>query len=279
MPAYKVDLVFEANGRGWVETYYRNFPQIDFGAANAEITSLAQKRIKLSGNPVVIKAYRITDPLTSGRQGQSVYFTPNLTPAGAGGVDGAASPSTAININFINNATNKTRFIQMRGVWDDAIANFNNFKNPSFANWNTFFLMLRDFMLANGYGWLSATPSAPSPVSYAYGVGATAPTFTTPGNFWDALEVNTFQKARFSRFNDSNSTLNRELIVFVTSQTTAVAAAAIAAGPMTSQGRIIKYGTPAFTAASNIGVTRVGRRSPGAPLLYTPGRARDRARS
>lgn len=280
MPVYKLDLVFEANGRGWEETYYKNFDSPNFGAAATIAGTLASKRIALSGAPVVIKAYRVTDPLTEGVQGEAFYFNPVYAAGGDAGANGASSPSASINVGWIVNAINRKRRIWMRGVWDDAITNFGQLNNAIYATWNAKWVQWRTYVLQQGFGFMT-TPRAGvrMRVTYTYAPGASVPTFTFSGDFFDLAQVNTYQRVRFSKFNGSNSPLNRELVVWVLSRTSAEPATAIAAGPMTNAGSALRYAAPVFYAADNIGVERVGRRAPGAPLLLTPGRSKARARS
>lgn len=280
MPVFKLDLVFEANGRGWEETYYRNFPSPLFGDANTVASTLAQKRIALSGVPVVIKAYRVTDPLTEGTQGQPFYFNPIVSAGGDAGANGASSPSAAINVGWLVNAINRQRRIWMRGVWDDAITNFGLLNNAAYATWYAKWLQYRTYVLQQAFGFLS-TPRAGTRmrVTYSYAAGSSVPTFTFSGDFFDLAQVNTYQRVRFSKFNQKRSPLNREMVVWVTARNAADAAEAIAAGAQTNAGSAIRYGTPTFYTADNLGIERVGRRAPGSPLLHTPGRASKRSRS
>lgn len=233
MPVFKLDLVFEAGGRGWTETYYRNFENADFASAFQVATTLATKRIELSARPVVIKAYRLQDPLTPGRQGSVFYFNP-VHAAGPGPDDkGAASPDTAINSTWVNNASNASRTLQMRGVWDGAITNFNQLQDPIYATWKQKFDGFATYLRQQGFGWLSR-PRAKSnvPVSYSIAVNALVPVFTFPPDTFTPEENNTFKLARFSKFNGSKSELNRELVIKVTGTATAEVAAPIAVGPM-----------------------------------------------
>jgi hypothetical protein len=280
MPVYKLDLIFEAFGRGWEETYYRNFPQADFGSANAVAVALAQQRIVLSAPPVRIKAYRLQDPLTAGRQGSVFYFNPEAVAVDPGGDQGAASPDTTINVDWINSAENLTRTIGMRGIWDIAVRQFNQLNSPGYAQWLTVFGGYVAWVKGKGFGWLSRVRTRSNvPVTYDV-TDPIVPLFTFPAATFGAPPyANPFRLIRFSKFNGSKSDLNRELIVEVRSDTTARAAAPISAGPMITPGRAILYGEPAFKVADIIGVARVGRRSPGAPLLYTPGRRRNRPRT
>lgn len=280
MPVWKLDLVFEANGRGWEETYYRNFSGSDFGSAFTVANTLAQKRIGLSAAPVVIKAYRVTDPLTIGRQGQVFYFNPVISAAQRPDDVGAADPATSINIGFIQNAQNLTRRIQLRGVWDDAIRNFGQLDGGPYAAWFQVFGVYRTYLLQQGFGWLNrARAFQNQPVSYSIAVNPVIPVFTFPAAALVGIPDDSFFMARFSRFNGSSSLLNRELILLKASATTASAAAPIAAGPMITPGRAIIYATPALVTADNVGVERVGRRAPGRPLLLTPGHARPAKRT
>jgi hypothetical protein len=280
MPVYKLDLIFEAFGRGWEETYYKNFAQADFASAFGVAVALAQKRIVLSAPPVRIKAYRIQDPLTVGRQGSVYYFNPEQVAVDPGGDQGAASPDTTINTTWVHNATNASRTLGLRGIWDTAVRNFNQLNTPAYATWNGIFSTYVTYLKANGFGWLSRVRLASNlAVSYSV-VDPIVPVFTFPaGTFTAPADIGKFKLARFSKFNGSRSELNRELVIEVLTTTTAKVAAPISAGPMITGGRAILYDTPVFLAADVIGVTRVGRRAPGAPLLYTPGRARNRPRT
>jgi hypothetical protein len=280
MPVFKLDLVFEARGRGWEETYYRNFTNPDFGQAFTVANTLAMKRIALSAPPVFIKAYRIEDPTTPGRQGQVYYFNPVMSATESAG-QGAASPDAAINQSFIYNANNATRQQWLRGIWDAAITQFNQLSSPEFAAWYSLWTVYRTYLLQQGFGWMQSQAARRNvPVSYSLAPNPTIPVFTFPaGTFTDPGEVGTFMRIRFSRFNGSKSDLNRELVVQITSANTATVAAPIAAGAMITPGRAIIYDPSVFRPADNVGVTRVGRRAPGAPLLYTPGRRRNRSRT
>lgn len=280
MPSYKLDLIFQAEGRGWQESYYRDFPDPNFASAFGIATQLAFKRIVLSAPPVVIKAYRMQDPLTEGRQGSVFYFNPTVKAIDPGDGQGAASPDTAINTTWVDNATNSTRTLQLRGVWDSAVTQFNQLQSPAYAQWNQLFGTYRDWLIDKGFGWLSrAVTWRNIPVSYSLAPDPLVPLFTFPAATFNILDLGKFKVVRFSKFNGSKSELNRELVVEVVSTTTAKAAAPIATSPMLTGGRAIVYGTPTLKTAETIGVTRVGRRAPGAPLLYTPGRRRNRART
>lgn len=280
MPVYKLDLIFEAFGRGWEETYYKDFAQPDFGSANGVAILLAQKRIVLSAPPVRIKAYRLQDPITAGRQGSVFYFNPEHAAIDPGGDQGAASPDTAINTTWIHSATNSSRTLGLRGIWDTAVRNFNQLNTPAYATWNGIFTAYTTWLKANGFGWLQRTRTASNvPVSYSL-TNPVVPVFTFPtGTFGAPPYADPFRLVRFSKFNSSRSELNRELVLKVLTDTTAEAAAPIAVGPMITGGRALLYGAYQFRAADIIGVTRVGRRAPGAPLLYTPGRRRARPRT
>lgn len=279
MPVYKLDLIFEAGGRGWRESYYRNFEQVTMGGVLADAQTLAQKRSVLNGKGVVIKAYSITDPLAAGRQGESVPFSPVFDGFHLTADTGAAAPSAAINILWADDVTRLHRRQWYRGIWDLAIHKFNQLDSPDFITWRGEFGKFRTYLLSKGYGWLSRPRAGEAPCAYAYGVGSQVPTFSFINDFFPLEQVGTFQHVRFSKFNGGKSTLNREMIVKVTAVNTCEAAVPIAAGPMIVGGKCIRYGTPTFIVATNIGVGRVGRRAPGAPLLHTPGRGRVKART
>lgn len=280
MPVFKLDLIFEALGRGWEETYYREFPQADFASAQAIANTLAQKRIVLSAPPVVIKAHRLQDPITAGRQGSVFYYNPIHQAIDPGGDQGAASPDTTINTTWIHSASNASRTLGLRGIWDTAVRNFNKLDTAAYATWFGIFTNFATWLKTNGFGWLQRTRAASNVVVTYSLTNPVVPLFTFPtGTFGAPPYADPFRLARFSRFNGSKSELNREMVIRVLSDTTAEAAAPIAVGPMITGGRAILYGAYQFRAADIIGVTRVGRRAPGAPLLYTPGRQRAKPRT
>lgn len=288
MGAWKLDLVFEARGRGWEETYYADFGVADFGAMNPIASKLADLRIAMSAPPVEIKAYRVSDPFTSGRQGQVFYFKPRKAAPAWPGELGATDPTTSVNINFIRNANNATRQIWLRGCPDSILDDFGELAGPQYAVWSDKFLAWRQFLLGQAggqgggirYGWATRpTVADKGKVTYIYAPGAVVPTFTLPTDFFPA-SPNVYQAyVRISGLNGSRSPLNTAMIINVLNRTTAEPVKPIAAGPMTTSGLMQRYGTPAFVTADNIGVSKAGRRAPGRPLLYTPGRRRGRARS
>jgi len=289
MPAWKLDLIFEARGRGWRETYAADFGTADFQGMQPFALKLGQARIAMAASPVQIKAYAVEDPLTSGRQGQTINFKPRLSAPAWPGDDGATDPSTAVNIGFINAITNKTRRIQLRGCPDGIVNDFGELTGPLYGAWEGKFLAWRQIMLgisqqgvSANYGWFSRVPlNVPAgKVTYTYAAGAVVPTYSFAANFFADDDVEKPRFVRIRRFNGGNSPLNGGQVVFVIDRQTAQPMTPIAAGPMTTPGLCQRYATlPSLVVASNIGVEKAGRRAPGAPLGYTPGRRRKRARS
>lgn len=279
MPVYKVGLIFECEGRGWSETYYKDFGGT-FEAARPLVEELANKRAFMMGKPAQIEAFTVEDPLTPGRNGQVFYLNPKLQGVNISESDGACGPSVAVNIGFRNTAQNLSRRIQLRAVWDNAIREWDSLKGSDYANWLTKYNAWSAYLLAQGYGWLHRPIIKNVGASYGYSTGSNTPTFTVPAETFPQVAgaYNYYTSVRFSKFNNSNSALNRELVVLVTGDTTATAAAPIAAQPMITPGVMKLYGAPTFVLADSMGVERVGRRAPGRPLLRTPGRAAARKR-
>lgn len=274
MSVYKLDLIFEAGGRGWRESYYRNFEQTAMGSVLGAAQTLAALRSTLSGKGVLIKAYSITDPLAAGRQGESVPFATPFDGFHLTAGSGATDPSSAVNILWADDVTRLHRRQWYRGVWDLAISHFGKLNSPDFLTWRGEFFKLREYLLEKQYGWINRPRADEQACAYSYLEDSLVPKFTFAADFFPVEAFNKFQSVRFSKFNGSKSTLNRELVVKVIDARNCEAALPIAAGPMVSAGKCIRYGPGAFVIASNIGVGRVGRRSPGSPLLHTPGRAK-----
>lgn len=281
MPAWKLDLVFECRGRGWEETYYADFGVPSFDDMLTIAQNLAAKRIVLAAPPVVIKAYRLSDPLTEGRQGKAFYYKPEAAAPTNPAWTGAVEPSAAVNIGFSKNTTNQTRRIQMRGCPDEIMVEFGQLKGAAYASWALLWENWKLFMLGSPrFGWLSRpTVGAAAPVTYSLAVNPVLPVFTTPANFFTADDEGKNRYVRLRGFNGRHSELNREMQVYVITRSTFTPLQPIAAGPMISPGMVQRYGPPVFVAADVLTIEKAGRRAPGAPLLQTPGRSRARPRT
>lgn len=287
MPAWKLDLNFAALKQGWQETYYADFGLPSFDGMLAVATKLADLRIALCANPVVITSYSISDPLTDGQQGETVDFRP--VKAAASVAEGAGDPATSVNVVFRNATEKRKRRIFMRGVPDSVVTDFGQLASVAWGLWHNKFLALRDYLLGivNGqaggivYGWLARKRVAvdPSPVSYAYAVGETNPVFTTNADFFTTDDVGKKRYVRVSGLNGGQSPLNGQLIVRVITRSTFTLLKPIAAFPQSSPGIVRRYATlPEFVAATNVGVERSGTRRPGAPFLQRRGHARAKPR-
>lgn len=289
MPQWKLDLIFEARGRGWRETYYADFGTPNFQGVFDYAVKLATARIAMAAAPVQIKAYSVSDPITSGRQGQTKKFNPRLNAPAWPGNDGATDPSTAVNIDFIRAANNATRRIQLRGCPDGIVNDFGELTGPLYGAWEQKFFAWRLILLGQGgqgvnanYGWFSRLPlNVPAgKVTYAYTPGAFVPTLTFPVDFFPEGDLGQNRYVRIRGINGGHSALNGEQVLFITSRNTAETTKPLALGPMITSGLAQRYATtPTFGIADNLGVNGAGRRAPGAPLGYTPGRRKARPRT
>lgn len=289
MPALKLDLIFEARGRGWRETYYGDFPVTNFEEMVPIAKKLAAARIAMAASPVQIKAFAVSDPLTPGRQGQTFNFAPRYSAPTWPGNDGATDPSTAVNVDFQRAGSNKARRIQLRGCPDGIINDFGELTGTLFGAWSQPYEAWRLIMLGQGqppnvnYGWFARLPVAnvdPSEVSYAYAVGATVPTLTFEAGFFPLGDQKKNRYIRIKGLNGGTSSLNGEAVVYVLTDATAKTTKPIALGPMTTTGLATRYAAlPTFFPCVNVRISKAGRRAPGAPLGYTPGRRRARRRT
>lgn len=291
MGAWKLDLVFEASGRGWAETYYADFGVPDFDGVAGFAEKLANTRVLMSAYPVQIKAYRVSDPLTKGRQGISRYFNPRKAAPNWQPTAGAADPSTAVNVGFLRVSTNQSRRLSVRGVPDDIVTDFGELKGGQYAAWKDgAFAAWAALLLGNGgsfgnvrYGWFSRPPVQnvpPGVVTYSFAVGAWYPTLNLPEGFFPEGDKNQKRYVRISGVNGGESRLNGEHVVRVKDDKTAELTKPLALGPMTTPGQMVRYAElPTFITADRIQIEKAGRRAPGRPLLVTPGRARATARS
>lgn len=288
MPVWALNLNFRAESNGWTESYYADFGAASFAGMYDIAKKLGGLRVALSADPVVITSYSVSDPITEGQQGRTIDFGPYLA-APSNVAYGAGDPATSINIAFSNATQKRHRRIFMRGVPDIVVTHFGRLDSVEWGNWSKKFNALRDYLLGlvNGqlagtnYGWLARKRTADTRrgVSYAYPEGSNTPLFTVDQvDYFPSAQVGTKQYVRVSGLNDSQSTLNRELVVLVKSRTTFQPVKSIAAFPMTAPGFVQRYNAPEFVPADEIYVERAGSRRPGAPLLSRPGRSKGRPR-
>jgi len=275
MSVLKVDLVFRARGYGWQESYYRNFSSAQITAAVVVADTLSIKGAAMLGSDAGIVAYRITDPLTPGSQGQAFYVQGSGYFGNA--TEGCTDPNTSINVGFLAESINKSKRMFLRGVWDSFIVEFGVFDAVNAGPWLTTYVAWKSYLLQQSFGWLAGTPRVKASITNYTQVNPLIPVFTLSYNMFTTGEVNTFKVVRIAKLN-GKSVLNRQLVVYVTAQNTCQAAAPISAAPFSTVGTMTTYDY-AFTAASNILLQRAGRRAPGRPLLVSVGRARAAART
>jgi hypothetical protein len=290
MAQWGLNLIFEARGRGWKEVYVADFATSTFEGMLPFAQKLAAARIALAAAPVEIKAYEVVDPLTEGRQGRTFYFKPRYAAPAWVGNDGATDPATSVNVEFIAAAGGgRRRQIQLRGCPDGLINNYGELTGPLYGAWEAQFLAYRLVVLglAGGagnanYGWFRRVPTAVPAgiVSYTFAVGAFTPTLNLPADFFPLDQKDTNQYVRIRGVNGGKSALNGEQVVRVVERNQATLTRPLALGPQTTTGFMQRYTKlPVFVQADNVGIVRAGKRSPGRPLLYTPGRRPNRARS
>lgn len=287
MAIWQIDLNFLARGRSWSESYFADFNLPSFAAITPTAVKLADLRIAMCAPPVEIVSYSVSTPVEAGQRGQTKNIVPIRTATGWG-EQAAGDPATSVNASFQNFATQKSRRLYMRGVPDSVVTDFGQLKSTAYGTWKGLFDAWASYLLAlpnSGstgpvYGWLSREPvGAPAKCEYVIPVGGYLPVFTATPALFAGIDEESLRYVRVSGLNGRNSTLNREFVVRILSESTCQVVQPIAAFPMISPGQIRLYAEePVFVPANLIEVSKTGTRRPGSPLLNTPGRAKDRPR-
>ena len=171
--------------------------------------------------------------------------------------------------------------IHLRGFWDSVEKNeeldFLNGDGPAFK------LLLDAYtaaLAAGGYGWLGtleANTTRGTVDNYVAAAGQFI-TFTVTPTSGPAFSVpDAVFPIKFSRINDSNSSLNTSLICKVIDASTVQTVSRVAALPFLSAGTFIATGK-AFLPYTGVQYTILGRKSAGVPFGLGRGRSKARAK-
>lgn len=155
MPVIRCTLFFRQEGYGWTESYFKDGPSNDPSSYADEITLLAQKRAKCSGQQTYI-----TNARTSV---EGVFRDAFLLGFVGNGIRGtfqrdSDNPTTALLLRCRNQASTKFKNNFMRGIWDDVVTAGGKY-NPTAE----FQAALNDYVaqvFAGAWGWLGATSVA-----------------------------------------------------------------------------------------------------------------------
>jgi hypothetical protein len=270
----KLLMVFQSErGYGWSEQHYINAQSSSPNLANIinnAKANLLPARAAILGQDCQIVGVRASYAVANGiaSKASSVFLV---------GAQGFASGSQndSLAIVFYDVSTVRKKITHLRGFWDVVVTEESYQPTAGGQPWATY---LNGYLtqLTNGtYGWLSKQPTlSPSGTVVSY-----APNIDETITFNLALNTNSPPlptgpapfSVKFSRINNSRSTLNKAIVCVWTSATSVTTAAPIAAGPFTGKGRF-SISVPAFLGYDSVGNISLGERRMGRPLGHYPGR-------
>jgi hypothetical protein len=188
----------------------------------------------------------------------------------------SSSQGDSLAIVFNDITYTKQKVLHLRGFWDAVETNQAYHPElPEAAGWTERLVAWKATLIDGAYGWPSKLPAASAKgdkVTYA-GAADNKVTFTLQAPGMPVATVGTVQQVRFSKFNNSNSILNRALLVSVDDATHLTTIQQVGAGPMLTKGRF-NFRSPSFVAYANTGSISLGERRMGKPLDHYPGRSK-----
>jgi hypothetical protein len=267
--------IFGSNqGYGFTEVHYKQSDSDNpnlLTQLNNFRTNIALKRAQLLGEDVAMVGYRVSYP----RQGSTASYGLREFVPGVEGKKGAAA-QISLAVNFNDSTYTKSKIVHLRGFWD--VIEYDESYHPESseaAGWEDNLIAWKQALIDGGYGWPSKAPATSSKgdvTNYTSDASGHV-TFTLANPSVPLPAVGTVIQVRFSRINDSESILNRQLMVRVAGPLTLVTIKQIGAGPFESAGRY-NYRATGFVGYANTGSISLGDRSMGRPLNRTPGRSK-----
>lgn len=258
---------------GWTEKYFRNggsSPMID---TYPRAIALFQKRMQLSGKETEAQYIRISQ---EGVQGDSLLFAVEAGTIPPNPVYESDTPTTCV-LMQLRDATNQWRKnIFIRGIWEK-VATLGGRYTPDaeyVSRVNAYIAQLK----TDGWGWMaSERPATVRNIASIEQVAGGTIKITTSDGTWANDQIGKSINVRLSRVVGS-ANLNGQLIVVPTSANIAYSLRAIAILPVTPGTGRMRYTTQTLKQVDNGGVTRIGERRTGRPILQPRGRSRIRPR-
>lgn len=261
-------------GYGWTEIHYR-LSDSDNPALNSQLsafmTNVCLPRSHLLGAGCAITGARVSYPKAGAIASYNLrFFYPGEEDRPS------ANQDSSLAIAFNDSTYTKSKILHLRGFWDAVEVNQAYHPDaPGTEGWTDRLVAWKTALISGNYGWPSKSPDLSAKGSnVTYVVNAdNKVVFTLEAPGMPAPTVGTLQQVRFSKFNNSESILNRQLLVHVDNATTLTTVQQIAAVAMKTKGRF-NYRGPAFVAYNNTGSISLGERRMGRPLDHYPGRSR-----
>lgn len=276
-PVIKYVTIFQSdNGYGWTEVHWKQAqsenPQLDV-ALNNFVNGVVIPRSLLLGADCSVVGVRVSYPKAIGIASNSVRQEFPGEPT-----QPSSEPDTAIGVTFKDASFTKSKITFLRGFWD-IVEQSGSFHPELGPGWGPRFIAWKQGLIDGGYGWLSkdaASSSRGDVTNYVIGEDGNV-TFTVAPTVNALPAPLSVISVRFSRLNNSKSTLNRALIVEVVNATTLRTVEPIAAFDFTGKGKF-NYRATSFIGYNQTSTLELAERSMGRPLNRSPGRYPDRAR-
>ena len=271
MPIAKGTLIFQGLGYGWTESIWisRSYTSLaDFYALFAQYAIL---RAPMLGTPCFIKGIRVSNEAVAH---DSFLNYVNLPGSAAFGAD---DPSSSLNVILRDATFSRFKRIFFRGIWDVVAQNFGEYDIGNEA-FRTFFQSWRNFVLLQDFGWMGVDPTQ-AKIGNISGYTPTVEgniAFQLDQPIFNGILPGTRVPVRVSRLN-GGSTLNGQMVVNVTTNTTCTTTVPTAALPFRTAG-VMRFSPKVFIDSFACDTQRIGRRPVGAPLLDSVGRAKKRIR-
>lgn len=268
-----------AEGRGWEEIHFR---QSDSDNPNLKdqlnnyLGNVAPARALLLGRNCAIVDVTCSYPRVGAiaSYGLRQYLPGN-------GQQASSDWASSLAVEFVDSTFTRRKITHLRGWWDGIVEDEEYHpERAAAAGWTERFTEWKEALRLAGYGWMSkdagASRKAPG-VTYVVNPADNTVTFTIPAPGIVVDEDHRYQEVRFSKFNNSKSVLNDQLLVYVATPTSLVTVNQIGAGPMLTKGRY-NWRQTSFVGYSNTGSISTGERRMGRPLDRYPGRSKARPR-
>lgn len=267
-------------GYGWTETHWRvsqasQAPDLELQLQNFEANILPPRQYMLAGSGRIIGT-RASTKVTGGIASKAH----KMFLLGAPGQNMASQNDSAAIVMYDTTNTRK-KVIHMRGLWSLVVQNeaFHPEADPT-GIYKTCLGQYQGNLVAQTYGWMGRNP-----ITTTFGT-VNGYTINMDGTVTFAVAISQGSQpvptttdpysVRFSKLNNSKSTLNKT-IVCVSPNGTISTVAPIATGPFVAKGRFY-INPPAFIAYGGAGPSSLGERRMGKYLGLYPGKSARKAR-
>ena len=277
-PVLQFLTIFGQNeGYGWTERHFFQAnsanPRLDIALNNYLLVVCAARQTLLGGDCFIAGA-RVSYPFAGRVRSNNIRqkLVGDATKA-------SSSPSTSLAIEMQNSTFDQSKIIHLRGFWNDCQA-AGSYIGDIVPGWVT---NLQGYVnaLKTGYGWLSKDPvlsSSGRVLSYTVGTDGLVTFTLDPADGGIKAPLPAFNVViQFSRFHNSRSPLNGQILCEVVDALTLKTVKPIGVSPTSSTGHYIYRVTGFIPYASSDSIS-LGERRMGRPLDRYPGRARAKTR-